>query len=85
MAIGGLGAFLGAVIGGLFLGVAEQLAAGYVSSLFANALALLLLLAVLLWRPNGLFSAGPARRTDVRDEQRIYRAIVRIEGKGRCV
>lgn len=85
VAIGGLGAFLGAVIGGLFLGVAEQLAAGYVSSLFANALALLLLLAVLLWRPIGLFSAGPARRTDVRDEQRIYRAIVRIEGKGGLV
>jgi len=82
VAIGGLGAFLGAVIGGLFLGVAEQLAAGYVSSLFANALALALLLAVLLWRPNGLFSAGPARRSDVRDEQRIYRSILRFEGKG---
>jgi branched-chain amino acid transport system permease protein len=52
-----------------------------VSSLFANGLALGLLLAVLLWRPNGLFSAAK-RREDVRDEQRIHRAIVRIEGKG---
>ncbi len=85
VAIGGMGSFLGSVFGGLFLGVAEQLAAGYVSSLFANALALALLLAVLLWRPNGLFPAGPARRTDVRDEQRIYRAILRIEGKGGLV
>ncbi len=85
VAIGGMGSFLGSVFGGLFLGVAEQVAAGYVSSLFANALALALLLAVLLWRPNGLFPVGPARRTDVRDEQRVYRAILRIEGKGGLV
>ncbi len=58
VAIGGMGSFAGAVLGGLLLGVAEQLAAGYVSSLFANGLALALLLAVLLWRPNGLFSAA---------------------------
>jgi branched-chain amino acid transport system permease protein len=82
VAIGGMGSFIGSVVGGLVLGVAEQLAAGYVSSLFANALALVLLLATLLWRPNGLFSSGPARRTDVRDEQRIYRAIIRLQGRG---
>jgi branched-chain amino acid transport system permease protein len=85
VAIGGMGSFAGVVLGGLVLGVAEQLAAGYVSSLFANGLALGLLLAVLLWRPDGLFSAGPARRTDVRDEQRIHRTIVRIEGRGGMV
>ncbi len=82
VAVGGLGAFAGSVFGGLVLGVSEQLAAGYVSSLFANGLALALLLAMLLWRPNGLFAAGPARRQDVRDEQRIHRAIVRLDGKG---
>jgi branched-chain amino acid transport system permease protein len=82
VAIGGLGAFAGSVLGGILLGVSEQLAAGYVSSLFANGLALVLLLAVLLWRPNGLFSAAPARRQDVRDEQRIHRAIVRLKGRG---
>src|ERR1700722_17190271 len=58
VAIGGLGSFVGAVAGGLVIGVAEQLAAGYVSSLFANAVALILLLATLLWRPNGLFTHG---------------------------
>ncbi len=82
VAVGGLGAFAGSVFGGLVLGVSEQLAAGYVSSLFANGLALALLLAMLLWRPNGLFAAGPARRQDVRDEQRIHRAIVRLDGRG---
>jgi branched-chain amino acid transport system permease protein len=84
VAIGGMGSFAGVILGGLLLGVAEQLAAGYVSSLFANGLALALLLAVLLWRPNGLFTAAQ-RRQDVRDEQRIHRAIVRIEGKGGLV
>lgn len=82
VALGGLGAFAGSVFGGLILGVSEQIAAGYVSSLFANGLALALLLAMLLWRPNGIFTAAPARRQDVRDEQRIHRAIVRLDGRG---
>ena len=76
--IGGIGSPLGAVAGGLVLGVATQLAAAYVSSLFSNALALLLLLAVLLWRPSGLFAAGPTRRLDVREEPRVHRAVVRL-------
>lgn len=85
VAVGGLGAFAGSVFGGLVLGVSEQLAAGYVSSLFANGLALALLLAVLLWRPNGLFTAGPARRHDVRDEQRVHRTIIRLEGRNGAI
>jgi branched-chain amino acid transport system permease protein len=84
VSIGGMGSFAGVIMGGLLIGVTEQLAAGYVSSLFANGLALALLLAVLLWRPNGLFSAAH-RRQDVRDEQRIHRAIVRIEGRSGLV
>ena len=82
VAIGGLGSFVGSVVGGITLGITKQLAAGYVSSLFASALALGLLLVTLIWRPNGFFASGPARRQDVRDEQRVYRAIVRLEGRG---
>lgn len=82
VAVGGIGSFLGSVAGGFVLGVAEQIAAGYVSSLFANALALGLLLVTLIWRPNGFFASGPVRRQDVRDEQRVYRAIVRLQGRG---
>ena len=77
-AIGGIGAPMGAVVGGLCLGVATQLAAAYVSTLFSNALALMLLLAILLWRPNGIFSGGPARREDVREIGGIQRAVVRL-------
>ena len=81
VAIGGLGSFAGAIVGGLVVGVAEQLAAFYVSSLFANTLALLLLLAVLLLRPQGLFASGPARRSDVREEARAHRRFIRLSGR----
>jgi branched-chain amino acid transport system permease protein len=81
VAIGGMGSFIGAVVGGLVLGVAEQLAAGYVSSLFSNALAVILLLLVLLWRPSGLFATGVARRQDVRDEQQIHLGLVRFKAR----
>ncbi len=81
VAIGGLGSFAGAGMGGLVLGVAEQLAAGYVSSLFANGIALGLLILTLLMRPSGLFTAKRTHREDVRDEHRVYHAIVRLEGR----
>lgn len=81
VAIGGMSSFVGSVAGGLFLGVAEQLAAGYVSSLFSNALALGLLLITLLWRPQGLFMPRRERRHDVREDVRVFRAIVRFRGR----
>ena len=80
VAIGGLGSFVGAAAGGVLLGVAEQLAAGYISSLFANGIALGLLILTLLVRPSGLFTARRSRREDVRDEQRIYHPVVRLRG-----
>jgi branched-chain amino acid transport system permease protein len=80
VAIGGMGSFIGAVVGGLVLGVGEQLAAGYVSSLFSNGLAVILLLVTLLFRPSGLFTTV-ARRQDVRDEQRVHLPILRFSGR----
>jgi branched-chain amino acid transport system permease protein len=79
VAIGGMGSFIGAVVGGLILGVAEQLAAGYVSSLFSNGLAVVLLLLILLARPSGLFATGVARRQDVRDEQQVHLRLIRFK------
>jgi ABC-type branched-subunit amino acid transport system permease subunit len=67
-AIGGIASFPGAVVGGLFLGLASQLATAYISSLFSNAIALLILLSVLIFRPSGLVQAGVSRRQDTRDE-----------------
>ncbi len=80
--IGGLGSLVGAVAGGLLLGVAQQLAAGYVSTLFSTGLALGLLLVALLLRPQGLFAVGPAPRGDVRKDGRVHGPIVRFAGRG---
>lgn len=52
--LGGLGNPVGAVVGGLILGLTESLTAGYLSSSYKDAVALILLLAILLLRPQGL-------------------------------
>ena len=52
--IGGLGNPIGAMIGGIMLGILEAFAAGYLSSGFKNAITFVLLLSVLLLRPTGL-------------------------------
>ncbi len=78
VAIGGIASFPGAIAGGLLLGLVGQLATAYVSSLFSNALALGLLLIVLVWRPSGLIRAGATRRSDVRDEARVWTHVSRI-------
>ena len=56
--IGGFDSLRGALLGGLILGVAETLAAGYVSSAMKNAVSFLLLFVVLLWRPAGPVPGG---------------------------
>ncbi len=52
--VGGIGSPLGAVVGGLVLGLTESLAAGYVSSVYKDVVSLALLLFVLILRPQGL-------------------------------
>lgn len=60
--IGGFDSLRGAIVGGLLLGVAESLAAAYVSSAMKNCVSFLLLFIVLMWRPDGLFPEKAARR-----------------------
>jgi branched-chain amino acid transport system permease protein len=52
--LGGLNSLPGAFVGGLILGVAESLAGAYVSIEFKHTLAFLVIIAVLLFRPEGL-------------------------------
>ena len=52
---GGIGSIPGAFVGGIALGVIEQLAKQYISDQLSNAIVFLVLILVLLIRPTGLF------------------------------
>ena len=53
--VGGLGNPMGAIAGGLLVGIAEAMTAGYLSSAYKDAVAFVIILAVLFFRPSGLF------------------------------
>ena len=59
--IGGMGNFLGAFYGGILLGVVEAYVAGFASTQWAEAVAYLLLVTILLIRPTGLKGMAYAR------------------------
>lgn len=56
--LGGLGSIRGAVLGGLLYGVVESFATFFLGGAWRDAIAFVLLLLVLLVRPEGLFRAG---------------------------
>ncbi len=56
--IGGMGSLPGAVVGGLLLGTVEGLGSLFFSSAAVNVLGFLMVIAVLLVRPRGLFGAA---------------------------
>jgi len=53
--VGGFGYVKGAIAAAFIIGIAESLAAGYVSYAYKDAIGFIVMIAVLLWRPQGLF------------------------------
>jgi branched-chain amino acid transport system permease protein len=60
--LGGLDSFVGAVVGGLVLGLTTVYVQGYVGQELQTLAALAILMTVLLVRPGGLFSSTVARK-----------------------
>lgn len=60
--LGGIGSPLGAVVGGLLIGMIEALSAGYISSSYKDAVAFLIILVVLVAMPQGLFGRVKVER-----------------------
>lgn len=59
--LGGFTSMTGAFLGGLLIGVLENLSGAYISTSSKSAIALLVVFAVLLWKPEGMFAAARAR------------------------
>lgn len=52
--VGGAGSILGALLGGIIIGVAETLTGSFISFYWSPAIAIILLIAILLLKPTGL-------------------------------
>ena len=60
--LGGFGSMAGALVGGLALGVIEAIGMHFTSPSLKTLLSYGIFIAVLLWRPNGLFTRDDAAR-----------------------
>ncbi|MDF1552577.1 MAG: branched-chain amino acid ABC transporter permease LivH [Deferrisomatales bacterium] len=60
--LGGIGSIPGAAVGGLFLGLVESFATGYVSSDYEDVFAFALLVAVLIFRPEGILGRSTTQK-----------------------
>jgi branched-chain amino acid transport system permease protein len=58
--LGGIGDVRGAMLGGFMLGILETLGAGYVSSVYKDVFAFVILILVLIFRPQGLLGKKAA-------------------------
>ena len=60
--IGGFNNSRGALLGGLIVGVCENLAAAYISSAYKDAVALIIFMVVILFKPQGLLGKKVERK-----------------------
>jgi len=60
--LGGIGSVPGAALGGLVLGLTESFATGYVSSDYEDVFAFILLVLILIFRPEGILGRSTAQK-----------------------
>jgi branched-chain amino acid transport system permease protein len=60
--VGGIGSIPGAMLGGLFIGVAESFVTGYISSTYSNLIVFGILIVVMLLRPSGLLGQAQLQK-----------------------
>jgi len=53
--LGGMGSVYGSMLGGIIIGLSEALAIAYISPAYKDAIAFIILIIVLLFKPTGLF------------------------------
>jgi branched-chain amino acid transport system permease protein len=58
--VGGWGSSSGAIVGGLTVGIAESLASGFLPGGYRSAVAYVLLIIILYFRPSGILGKGAA-------------------------
>ncbi len=60
--LGGIGNIPGAVLGGMFLGITETLASGYISPQWKDVIAYIILILILILRPTGILGERAAEK-----------------------
>lgn len=60
--LGGIGNITGAMLGGILIGLAEALGAGYINSSYRIAIAYIIMIVVILIRPSGLLGKSTSDR-----------------------
>lgn len=59
--LGGLGTMMGAIVGGVILGLAESFSATFIGATYPNAISFGLLVLILIFRPTGVLGKGEGR------------------------
>lgn len=60
--LGGIGNLMGAVLGGLIMGLSEEMVVGYLSSTYRDALAFGILILILIYKPSGLLGTSSTEK-----------------------
>ena len=60
--VGGIGSIPGAMVGGIFIGLCESFASGYISSEYSDLIVFGVLIATMLIRPTGIFGQAALQK-----------------------